>query len=281
MPQLAIIIDNTAMNPNLACEHGLSMGIILDSGDLWIWDTGQTGLFMENAFAMGINPGRACGLALSHGHYDHTGGLDRLWEQTDFQGPIYGHPQIFADRYACHPGTEPRAIGLRTNDPERLRKQLIPVEDSMELAPGLTMYTNITRQPGHYEPIQGFYLDKEATQPDTIPDDACLVLESPKGPILVLGCCHSGLANTCDHVAQRHGIDRFHALIGGLHLGKATQEAIEETRATLERYGFETVFAGHCTGEPALNQLQHFLPKTIHPMGSGLFVKFQISILPV
>ncbi|WP_462325810.1 MBL fold metallo-hydrolase [Desulfoplanes sp.] len=274
MPQIAILIDNTTMNPHLACEHGLSMGIILDSGDLWIWDTGQSGLFVDNAFSMGIHPGRAAGLALSHGHYDHTGGLDRLWEQTDFQRPIYGHPAIFVDRFACHPGTVPRAIGLRTNDPERLKKQLVPVENTMELAPGLTMFTNTTRQAEHYEPIQGFYRDREATRPDTIPDDGCLVLESANGPVLILGCCHSGLANTCEHVAKCHGIDRFHGLIGGLHLGRASEDAIEETRTTIEHFGFQTVFAGHCTGQSALEQLQQSLPETIHPMGSGLFVKF-------
>jgi 7,8-dihydropterin-6-yl-methyl-4-(beta-D-ribofuranosyl)aminobenzene 5'-phosphate synthase len=274
MPQLAILIDNTSLNPHLACEHGLSMGIVLDSGDLWIWDTGQTGAFMDNAFAMGIDPGRAAGLALSHGHYDHTGGLDRLWEITDFKGPIHGHPSVFVDRYACHPGTPPRAIGLRTTDPERLRRQFVSVTDTMKLAPGLTMYTNITRQPGHYEPIRGFYLDPDCTRPDTIPDDACLVLETSNGPVLVLGCCHSGLANTCDHVATCHGIDHFHALIGGLHLGGASDTAIQETRATIERYGFTTVFAGHCTGEHAFTQLQTSLPKIIRPMGAGLFVKF-------
>ncbi|GAU08951.1 MBL fold metallo-hydrolase [Desulfoplanes formicivorans] len=273
MPQIAVFIDNMTMNPHLACEHGLSMGIILDSGELWIWDTGQTGLFMGNAMAMGIHPGRATGVVLSHGHYDHTGGLNRLWEQADFQGPIYGHPMIFARRFASHGETPPRAIGLRTNAPRRLTKQFISVENRMELAPGLTMYTNITRQPGHYEPIQGFYLDQEATQPDTIPDDACLVLESPNGPILVLGCCHSGLANTCEHIAECHGIDRFHSLIGGLHLGRASDEAIEETCRTIKRFGFESVFAGHCTGETALPSLQKSLPDIVHPMGSGLFVK--------
>jgi 7,8-dihydropterin-6-yl-methyl-4-(beta-D-ribofuranosyl)aminobenzene 5'-phosphate synthase len=90
----------------------------------------------------------------------------------------------------------------------------------------------------------------------------------------VLGCCHSGLANTCDHVATCHGIDHFHALIGGLHLGGASDTAIQETRATIERYGFTTVFAGHCTGEHAFSQLQTSLPEIIRPMGSGLFVKF-------
>jgi 7,8-dihydropterin-6-yl-methyl-4-(beta-D-ribofuranosyl)aminobenzene 5'-phosphate synthase len=267
-------MDNMAMNPRLASEHGLSMGIILDSGDLWIWDTGETGLFMDNAMAMGIDPGRAVGLALSHGHYDHTGGIDSLWEQGNFQGPVYGHPMIFARRFACHPNTPPRAIGLATRDPQQLRQHFISVEDRKELAPGLTMYTNMTRQAGHYEPIQGFYLDPQAHQPDTIPDDACLVLETPKGPVLILGCCHSGLANTCEHVARHHGIDHFLGLMGGLHLGRASDEAIEETCRTIKRFGFESVFAGHCTGETALLSLQKSLPDIVHPMGSGLFVKW-------
>ena len=273
MPQLAVLCDNHTLNPHLACEHGLSMAIILDSGDLWIWDTGQSGLFMDNAFSMGINPGRAAGLALSHGHYDHTGGLDRFWEQTDFPGPVYAHPNIFAERFACHPGTDPRAIGLRTEDAQRLRAQMVQVTDSHELAPGLTMFTSITRQPGNFEPIQGFYLDTECTKPDTVPDDAALVLETPNGPVLILGCCHSGLKNTCDHIAAHLHIDHFHALIGGLHLGSASDQAIEETRKTIEKYGCTRVYAGHCTGDNALLMLQKALPLVVQPMGSGFFVK--------
>jgi len=274
MPQIAVLCDNHTLNPHLTYEHGLSMAIILDSGDLWIWDTGQSGLFMDNAFSMGINPGRAAGLALSHGHYDHTGGLDKFWEQTDFTGPVYAHPAIFTDRFACHPGTDPRAIGLRTAAPERLRNQLVPVKDTWQLAPELTLFTSITRSPGNFEPVQGFYLDPEGNEPDTIPDDAAIVLTTPNGPVLVLGCCHSGLKNTCEHISAKTGITRFHALIGGLHLGSAPQQAIKETKETIEAFGCTRAYAGHCTGEDALAQLQKSLPLVMHPMGSGLFVKF-------
>ena len=274
MPQIAVLCDNQTMHPELAHEHGLSMVIVLDSEEFWLWDTGQSGLFMDNGFSMGINPGRAAGLALSHGHYDHTGGLDRFFEQTDFQGPVYAHPTIFAQRFSCRPGTDPRAIGLRTDDPGRLRRQLVPVQGSIQLAPGLTMFTSITRHAGNFEPVQGFYLDPESTLPDPVEDDAALVLDTADGPVLILGCCHSGLKNTCEHIAAHLHINTFHTLIGGLHLNNAPDTALEETRATIEKYGFTRVHAGHCTGTAAFNRLTQSLPAVMYPMGSGSFLEF-------
>ncbi len=281
MPQIAVLCDNRTVHPELAYEHGLSMAIMLDSGDFWLWDTGQSGLFMDNGFSMGLSPGRAAGVALSHGHYDHTGGLDRFFEQTDFQGPVYAHPNIFAERFSIRPGVPSRSIGLRTANSERLHRQLIPVKDSIQLAPGLTMVTSISRRAGNFEPVQGFYLDREGTIPDTIEDDAVLILDTADGPVLVLGCCHSGLANTCEHIAEHLHIHRFHALIGGLHLNAAPDKALEETAATIQKYGFIRVYAGHCTGESALARLQTSLPSLIHTMGSGSFMEFStVPLLP-
>ncbi len=277
MPRIGVLIDNNTLDDHLAREHGLSLVILLDSGDRWLWDTGQSGIFFDNARAMGIDLAQLSGLALSHGHYDHAGGLDRLWRETDFTGPIYGHPAVMTGRYACSCCSPPRAIGLRTVNRQRLASQLIPVSDTARLGPGLTMVTNITRKAGNFEPIQGFYLDPLGRTTDTIPDDTALVLETGYGPVLILGCCHSGLENTCDHIAVNLGINRFHALIGGLHLKSAKPNHIEETLQTITRFGFSEVYAGHCTGTHAISSLSDALPGKIHPMGSGLLLTFPPS----
>ncbi|WP_457572411.1 MBL fold metallo-hydrolase, partial [Desulfovulcanus sp.] len=91
MPQITVIVDNKTLSSALGCEHGLSMLIKLDNGRQWLWDTGQSELFIHNARALNLDLGQIHGLALSHGHYDHTGALDLLLA-SGFKGHIYAHP---------------------------------------------------------------------------------------------------------------------------------------------------------------------------------------------
>ena len=106
---VAILCDNEASAPAFGCEWGLSMAIQLPSGALWLWDTGKTGLFLKNAETMGITAARAQGLALSHGHYDHTGGLGVLLA-AGFAGSVHAHPACARERWSADP-KGPRPIG--------------------------------------------------------------------------------------------------------------------------------------------------------------------------
>jgi 7,8-dihydropterin-6-yl-methyl-4-(beta-D-ribofuranosyl)aminobenzene 5'-phosphate synthase len=126
------------------------------------------------------------------------------------------------------------------------------------------------RAPGLFQAVQGFSLDPAGLEADPVPDDAFLVLESPSGPVVILGCCHSGLANSLACLRQRLGISRVHAVLGGLHLFKAGPEALEETARAIEEYGVRRLIAGHCTGPDRLALLQERLPdREVLPLAAG------------
>ncbi|MFP4315031.1 MAG: MBL fold metallo-hydrolase [Desulfovibrionales bacterium] len=270
--RLLVLIDNTALFPELSCEWGFSLALTLKSGATWIWDTGQSSLFLRNARLLGLDLARAKGVALSHGHYDHTGGLSALIEHG-FQGQVFAHARWSARRFAVSPQGKARSIG----PPDSALQALTSVSTlttSRILDEELTMISDITRSPQAYQAVQGFYFDPEGQNPDTVPDDAALLLNTGSGPVLILGCCHSGVANTLKTVGARTGVKRLRAVVGGLHLVNAPMWAVEESIEALQAFGSPEVYAGHCTGETAFEALRRMLPGRVHPMGSGLELFF-------
>jgi Metal-dependent hydrolases of the beta-lactamase superfamily II len=269
VPQRRIVVlcDNESGHPACGCEWGLSLAVDLGgAGGLWLWDTGQTGLFLQNAAALGVDVGAARGLALSHGHYDHTGGLAELCGRTAFAGAIYAHPACAHARYAAEPNGKPR----KSVGPPAPLPQFTPAGPVTRLAPGLTLLTDIARAPGRFESVAGFSLDAGGVEPDAVPDDAFLVLETAQGPVAVLGCCHSGLMNSLSCARERLGIASFHAVLGGLHLFAAGQEALAETAAAIVAFDIRQLVAGHCTGadrRTALAALLHGCD--VLPLASG------------
>ena len=265
--KITVLADNTA-SPGFEAEWGLCFALTLDGPGkpTWLWDAGQSGLFLRSAKALGVDVSQAAGLALSHGHYDHTGGLEALFNEG-FSGPVFGHEDIVLTRY--HVGDEVREIGIPGLIPEFVR-----VHSVTKLDDGLRMIADIPRIPGNLQAVDNFYLDREGARPDGVADDACLVAETSKGLVLILGCCHSGLANTLACLADRLGAHRFHAILGGLHLYNASNEAREETARAIEQSGASLVAAGHCTGDKALAWLKSHLRCKVEPLRTGLILNF-------
>ncbi|MDK2956063.1 MAG: 7,8-dihydropterin-6-yl-methyl-4-(beta-D-ribofuranosyl)aminobenzene 5-phosphate synthase [Desulfovibrionales bacterium] len=271
--RLLALCDNTSSSSGLGKEWGLSLAITLPGARLWIFDTGQTPLFLTNAQKLGLALDTAQGVVLSHGHYDHTGGLWALLERLQYKGPVYGHPFATRARYSLKKGSPARSIGM----PFKALSQMstfVEIQKSRELDDGLTFFTDIGRIPGNFEPVQGFYFDEEGTQPDTIRDDSFLLAETPKGPVAIMGCCHSGLANSLLHLREQTGVDKLHAVVGGLHLGYASPAALDETADILRQFSVEVVYAGHCTGDRAAARLSQALPGVIQGLGSGRTISF-------
>ena len=266
---LHVLVDNQAMNPALGFEHGWSVLVGLEDGPRWLWDTGQTELFLANARALGLDLRDIAGLAVSHGHHDHAGGLPGLLA-AGFTGPVVGHPAMLSRRYCRRDGSTYRSIGMGDGRLPLPPPGFSPEEDLRELAPGLVFLTGIARQPGAFAATDNFFLDTAGLVPDTVPDDACLVIAGEDGPAVLLGCCHSGLGNTLAQVRRRLGLTAVDTVIGGLHLGRAPESALAETRDALTAFGVRQLQAGHCTGAAALDWLDQNWRGQVLPTGSGL-----------
>jgi len=262
---ISVLMDNVA-GDGLASEWGFSCAVE-GSGGMLLWDCGQTAAFLDNARELGVNVSELEALAISHGHYDHAGGLKALLD-AGFTGAIHGHSAIRVERFSVS-GDSPEAIGVPFNLPA-----YETVRGSKELIPGITMVTDIPRLPGNHEAVDGFALDREGTRPDPVPDDAFLLLETAPGPVVLLGCCHAGLANSLAVLKERHGLDSIHAVVGGLHLYNANEDKLDQAVQALRDFGVGLVVPGHCTGEKATAELMNRLEAVVRPMHSGMRLCF-------
>ena len=102
----------------------------------------------------------------------------------------------------------------------------------------------------------GFFIKKDrVVYPDTLADDQALILDTEKGLVVLLGCSHRGVINTLTHVTHLTGKRKIHAILGGLHLGKATEGQLKKIMDHLHTYGLEKIGVGHCTGPRAFLRL--------------------------
>ena len=272
--RIYILSDNTSGRQGFGSEHGLSILIQTDRGLFWLWDAGQSSLFLESAEKLGLDLGKLKGVALSHGHYDHTDGLSTLLNTINFKGPVYANPDFAVDRFKIQQESASKPIGLNKDKLPWPLPEFVGVSGSLELTKGLIMISKIKRRPGLYQSVSNFYLDAEKHQPDFVEDDACLVLLSTPGPVVILGCCHSGLANTLYQVKDTLGINRVFAIIGGMHLIDAPESSLHQAVRVLKAFSVEQIYPCHCTGNTSIDFLKEKLPGKVFDIGTGSVMEF-------
>jgi 7,8-dihydropterin-6-yl-methyl-4-(beta-D-ribofuranosyl)aminobenzene 5'-phosphate synthase len=251
--RITVLVDNVAARPDMLVEHGLSMWIEYNDKRI-LWDTGQSDLLCTNAQTLGIDLAAANVIAISHGHYDHTGGLPAVMTIIH-KADVYFHPAAVLPRYskkqAVHPvGMPPSAIQSLYAWPVHLTESWMPIEQGIFLT-GSIPRSNLVEDTGG-----AFYLDTECQVPDGIPDDQAMVLESEKGLIVVLGCAHSGVINTLDYIRLKTGKNRIYAVIGGMHLANADRQRLDRTVEAFIKYDVQKIIPLHCTGQAACDYLK-------------------------
>jgi len=259
---------------NLIGEHGLSFYI--EAGDRRIlFDTGQNLAIANNAEVLGIDLGRIDTVVLSHGHYDHSSGLKSLLDcNTGFT--LHAHPDVFGPKRRGA-GDNSKYIGIPI-DKESFEQKGITIQldkDPVSIAPGMTTTGEIQLE-NDFEAVEpDFYLkDGENYPPDTLADDRALILDTKKGLVVVLGCSHRGVVNTLNHVAQITGRNTIHAILGGLHLGKASDEKLLKIADHLDAFGLEKIGVGHCTGPKAFVALANEFKERVFLNTVGNVVEF-------
>ncbi|MEI6828209.1 MAG: MBL fold metallo-hydrolase [Desulfuromonadales bacterium] len=243
-------------------EHGFSALIEPSAGDPLLFDTGQGLTLLHNAKRMNKDLSLVKQVVISHGHYDHAGGLLPLLEQCGAK-QVLGHPSIFSSRYRVKDTGECYPIAMPAGR-EELEGAGATFELSKEfrsIAPGIFLTGEVPRVTAFETGDQGLYCDCSGQERDNTPDDQSLVLETEKGLVLMLGCCHAGLVNTVEHVASMTGRRDVFAVVGGTHLGFCGQEQLTKTITSLRAIGIRKLAAGHCTGFNASARLLREFPK--------------------
>lgn len=264
--QIDIVCENTVGRPISACgEHGFACLVKTSTGS-WLFDTGSGATLLANLAVLEHDAHQIDGVILSHGHSDHCGGLLPLLK-TVGPRPVYAHSQIFSERF-WQGQHEQRDISLphKRSDLESAGARFNLLDTLTELAPGLHFSGLIPRlfplETGDPHLVRRS-ADRSGWVADEFPDDAALAIETPKGLVILLGCAHAGLVNTVEHFRNELGKPRIHAIIGGTHLGPASDEQFDATLNYLTKLDFDRLGVSHCTGQLRSAQLHASFPSKV------------------
>ena len=251
--KVAVLMENTKCDPDLTCEHGLSL-YIEANGIRILFDTGQTGAFAKNGEKLGIDLPDVDFCVLSHGHYDHGGGLSRFLKINE-KAKIYASPYAFDQHYH---GKE-KNIGLDQSLP---RERFVFVSGKRELAPGIVIDPCGERTENAGD--QGMYVVENGRwEPETFRHEQYLLITEGQKRYLFSGCSHRGAA----HIAAGFRPDVF---IGGFHLSKVEDEpALLAAAQALAK--LDTIYyTGHCTGQRQYESLKTVLGQRLRALSTGM-----------
>lgn len=254
--RITVLVENTVRRPDLLAEHGWALWIEAD-GRRIIFDTGQGKVLCENARHLDIPLDATDKVVISHGHFDHTGGLQDVLSAAG-KTDLYLHPAALEQKYHREKTPPHRAIGIPGPDEQTLRRQtqsLTWTREPTELIEGVHVTGEIPRRSDFEDTGGPFYRDSSCTKPDPLPDDQALYIETTAGLVVVLGCAHAGIVNTLDYIADLTDRAPVYAVLGGMHLVSATRQRLEATVDALKHYAVQKVGTAHCTGMRATTYL--------------------------
>ena len=277
--RVTLLVENTMHGPDLLAEHGLAYWIEQPDGRAILFDTGQGRVLIHNAFQLGVAWDRLEAVALSHGHYDHTGGLAQVWSRVG-EVKVYAHPAFSARKFARPKDGRVREIGLPAAAQEALHRHpaaLQPAETPTEILPGLMLTGQVPRKNPWEDTGGPFFLDPAGQTPDPLLDDQALYFPCAEGTVVLLGCAHAGLVNTLRYIQELTHDAPIHAVIGGMHLGSASPERMEFTLQSLRQMGIGQVAPAHCTGWSAVVALADLFGVRCTPCCVGARFEFAIA----
>ena len=252
--KLVTLMENTTACDNLRCEHGLSL--YLETGNHKIlFDAGQSSAFAENAEKLGVDLEKVDFAVLSHGHYDHGGGLERFLE-INKTAPVYISSHAFEPHYSANGYI---GLDLQLQGKEQLRS----VAEETRLEEGITLY-QLEVVPADTAELE--MEEQGQRKPDDFRHEQYLLVEEGGKRILISGCSHKGILQIME--AFRPDI-----LVGGFHFMKITEEAklAEAAKKLLE---YDTVYyTGHCTGLTQYAYLKSVMGDQLHYIAAGTIVE--------
>lgn len=259
--ELWTLIENSSSTAQLRAEHGLSLYLKVN-GQIVLFDAGQTDSFVTNAEQLGLDLAEADLAVLSHGHYDHSGGLLAFLERNS-TAKVYVNPHVFEPHYNALDkdiGVDPRL--------QQYGDRLCFAGDGQVIGEGLTLFSCNSREP--VVPIcpYGLSMEQEGERlPEDFRHEQYLWIEEGQKRILISGCSHKGILNLVHWFWPD-------VLVGGFHFMKLDpdhpQDAAVLEQSARQLLAYPTVYyTGHCTGERQFSFLKERMGDRLHPISAG------------
>ena len=249
--KFTVLCDNSAATASsVIAEHGFACYLESEAGN-YLFDTGQGLGIVHNSMVLKKDLSKVKAIMLSHGHYDHTGGLAKALQIVG-ERDVYAHPDIFAKKCKETQGKE-KYVGIPFNRAylESLGANFRLNTQFMEIGRKIYLTGEVPRLSDFEKGAENLftYTDTgEKIQPDPIKDDLSVIVDSDRGLIIVFGCAHAGMINIINHAVKSLNKNKIYAVMGGTHLMASSDAQFTETLKMINEYEIEHVGVSHCTG---------------------------------
>lgn len=247
-----ILTENCAKKRGILSEHGLSMLIEVD-GYKVLFDTGPTDVFLKNAKANGVDIATVDTLVLSHGHYDHTGGVHEFCRLNE-KAKVYIHPDAFYERYNSVDGKPVREnIGIPWKATDGFAEsRLVFSKLPVQIKDNILISGEILRLNGFQDTTPNFVFKSENSfKRDYVIDEQFIAVEGSMGIYVFVGCSHPGIINCIGYAERLFPNKKITAVIGGMHLDKISSSKLSEIIMTFKDKEIDKIIPLHCTGSMA------------------------------
>ena len=254
----SFLIENKTDNPGIVAEHGLCIYIEAHGRKL-LFDAGATDLFVNNAKEMKVDLEAVDYVIISHGHYDHTGGVPAFCRQNS-KAPIYLHRNAFRKSYGYENGVmDKETCGIMWSDEEydEIEDRIVLTNGPVELTDGVIV-TGTVPVDSDFTPTEKFsyYNEEGMLVEDDMSHEQCLVIKEPEGIYIFSGCSHRGVLNALRCGKSMFPGERVAAIIAGMHLYSATADDRKRVVDEVAAEGLDRVIPVHCTGIDAICDLK-------------------------
>ncbi|AKI97396.1 MBL fold metallo-hydrolase [Kosmotoga pacifica] len=261
--KISVLCNDTALK-GFEVEHGLSLLIEANEHSI-LFDTGSTDVAVKNAAKLGLNLSNIDFIVVSHGHYDHIGGLKEVLKITRkkkvYTGPGCLFPRYSGPKFAGSPESEAH-YGKLGADFEVV-DQTTTLENDIFLLPAVPFRT-AERPSRKFKRMGG-----EERFQDLFEDELSLIVIENGRATLFTGCSHRGIGNILLETNRHWNIK---TVVGGLHLSDKTRPEIEEVCRLIKEMNIESFYIGHCTGNTAIEIFKEKLPATVKELKAGQII---------
>jgi 7,8-dihydropterin-6-yl-methyl-4-(beta-D-ribofuranosyl)aminobenzene 5'-phosphate synthase len=270
-----LVEDSVSMDkPDLIAKHGLSFLVeasVAGTVSRILVDAGPPpDIALRNANTINANLREVDAVVISHGHYDHIGGLPKMLERVGRSVPVVAHPAVFSPKFTYKPGLNFIGPDFDQSSIRSVKGALLLARNSVKILDGVVTSGEIARETS-FEKAKGFWTaEDQCFIEDQIMDDQALFVNvRDKGLVVITGCAHSGIINTVKHAQKITGINNVYAIAGGLHLAKSNDETIRLGIDELQKVNPKSIHPCHCTGSKAIHRLAEVFKDRCKPIQTG------------